>query len=163
MFIRAIAEVSSPTCSSETCLLELPTPSAIPSQLPAKSRQDAVHQAIHLLAIFMNQPRPDGPNDVVDGIFSLDAVEMRVPAEVLRRFKERSPDMPTVQEVVDELERLRHELTGGAPITMDVIRSLPEEALQRLQIACALAVLAGMPRYPAFEEAPPAPEPGGLH
>lgn len=135
----------------------------IPSQLPAKDRQDAIRQAVHLLAIFMHQPKPEGPADAVDAIFALDEVEMRVPADVLRGFRERSPDMPTVQEVVDELERLRMALTGGAPITMEVVRSLSEPALQRLQIACALAVLAGMPRYPEYQEAPPPPAPGAMH
>lgn len=123
---------------------------------PAKDREEALRQAIHLLASFMDPPRPKGPSDAVDAIFAFDSIELLIPAAVLRGLKASGMDIPTGVEVLEELAQLRAELAGDGPLSGDIMASLPKDALRRLQIVCALALLAGIPRYPEFEEAPPA-------
>lgn len=131
-----------------------------PVMYPAKDRQEALRQAVHFLASFMDPPQPKVSPDAVDVFFAFDEIELVVPAGLLRSFKDSGLEIPTGAEAFAELASIRAELAGGGPLTREIMASLPEISLHRLQIVCALALLAGIPRYPEFEEAPPA---AGMH
>jgi hypothetical protein len=128
-----------------------------PSQLPAKDREEAIGQAISMIASCMNAPAPAEPADAVDSAFAFDEIEMAVPGELLRTIKAAFEELPTPQQAVALLEKVRSDFAAGGPLTGDVMRGLSKEDLRRVQFACAIALMAGLPRYPQYEEAPPPP------
>lgn len=134
-----------------------------PSQLPLKDREEALQDAISLLASVLKNPEPRGSIKAVDSIFAFDDIEMTVPGEMLRVLKARIGDPPTAEEALIVLEKARFDFAQGGPLTREVVQSLPEDALRSIRYACAVALLAGLPRYPQYDEEPPPPARGGMH
>jgi hypothetical protein len=134
-----------------------------PSQLPLKDREEALQDAIALLASVLKNPEPQGPAEAVDSVFAFDDIEMMVPGQMLRDMRARIGDPPTADEALIVLERARFDFAQGGPLTREVVQNLPEHALRSIRYACAVALLAGLPRYPQYEEGLPPPSRSGMH
>lgn len=134
-----------------------------PSQLPQKNREEAVRDAISLLASVMKNPEPQGSTEAVDSVFAFDDIEMTVPGEMLRDLKSRIGESPTADEALIVLERARFDFAQGGPLTRQIVEGLSEDALRTIRLACAIALLAGLPRYPQYDEEPLPPPRTGMH
>jgi hypothetical protein len=134
-----------------------------PAQTPLASREQAIGTAVSILASCLNLPKPEGPEDAIDAVFAFDDIEMAVPAEMLRMLRARIGELPTADEARIVLEKARSDYAGGGPLTGEIAQGLSDDALKMIRFACAIALLAGLPRYPTYEEAPPPPAAGEMH
>jgi hypothetical protein len=140
----------------------IPTVFGTPMALPHRVREEALASAVKFLALVLANDRPAPSAAEADAIFPFDEVVVHLPSRFFGKLRDLMPYKPTHEEALARLNAFRDEVCGGQPLTHEAAEALPRPLRERLLSVCAMASLAGIVRFPEFEEAPPKPR-GPLH
>ncbi|GGF62546.1 hypothetical protein GCM10007301_22840 [Azorhizobium oxalatiphilum] len=148
-------------------------PSEVPdicgSTEPTPSRQDAIFEALGLLAAFAKTDLlPLPPEEKAELLwFKFDDIEVPVlAASILPWRQELMDEGYTVERARRRLAFLRDQACGERALTKKVFSRLSEIEQKQIEICCAIAMAMGLPRFSIedgvlsdFERDDPAPRP----
>lgn len=136
----------------------LPRVLGTPAAFPCSSREEAENSALAILALIVGLARENDlkgpPGEAAEAAFAFEGVVLRVPIAMLEALKEKA-GLPDEEYVLARLSEIRQELTDRPWLDLDVAESLGPEAMTRLHAVAAMALLAGIPRWPLPEDLPP--------
>lgn len=132
-----------------------------PKMMPCRTREEAVTAGKEILTMLIQIATSDLvkrdstlPEDVAP--FLLDEVTIYLPLELLDKVK-KTAGTPDDDYVRQRLTEVRQEIGGGHPITKAMVEALPREKFIALQALSAMALLAGVPRWPEIPDSGPVP------
>jgi hypothetical protein len=130
-------------------------PSGVPNVIgqpvayPFGTREEAVDNATHALAVFLrDRDRTPPPLDGAEALFPFDEVIIRMPSETITMMENASDKPFDRVYAMGLLEEIRQELTGGASMTEFMLEQFSREQKARLTVVCALAICSGIVRWP---------------
>lgn len=126
-----------------------------PVALPHRTRAEAMDTAVKILALVLANDRPTPSAEETEIVFPFDGVVVHLPAQSFGKLQDKMPVLPTREQALERLNAFRDEVCGGALLTHEAAQALPESLQARLLSVCAMAMLAGIVRFPEFTEAPP--------
>lgn len=127
-----------------------------PNMYPHETRKEAEEAAVAMLAnLVANAHKPPESSDDAVAVFPFDDVEFKIPAKLLAALREIPGGPPDVDSVLRRLEEVRETCAGGRHLTAEVMEELTKDQQEQIYIVAAMAVLRGIVRFPAYEEAPP--------
>jgi Uncharacterized protein conserved in bacteria len=132
----------------------LPTIIGQPSSMPCETREEAEKAATNMLAALVQQRDKPLPDQVeAEAVFQFDEVYIYIPTEIVASL-ERSgaPDLGYVRQ---RLAEIRKAFAGDGVMTKEVVDRLNDDQMTRLYAVVAMAVAAGIIRWPEPDEAPP--------
>ncbi len=141
----------------------IPEAIGTPVKFPHSSPEEAVEQAVHMMAMLIaDEDRPRPEPETVKAAFPFDDIVVSVPSRILGEIREAMRAMPALPERKDAMERIeafRAEVLGGERLTMERADALSPRDKTRLMSVVSLALIAGIVRIPEWEEEPPPPGP----
>lgn len=133
-----------------------------PVECPHQTREEALAKAAQMLTMVIANDRPAPPAAEAKAAFPFDDLVVHVPSPFIERLRKDVPYEPTREEALESLTAFRDEVCGSKNLTQELADGLSEAAKVRLLAVCTMAILAGIVRFPEFEEKPPPPR-GPLH
>lgn len=138
--------------------LGLPRILGTATALPCATRSEAEQSAVAILAVLIGLARENErkgePQKPGDAVFMLDDLSLRIPIAMLEELV-ATIGMPDTEYVLKRLSEIRQELTDRPKLDEAAVRRLDPEQMASLHAVAAMALLAGIPRWPQPEDAPP--------
>jgi len=131
-----------------------PTIMGTPKAMPCTSRENAVDQAIWILAAFL-QTAADAETSAkeMEAVFEFDSVALNVPVQLIEKMSSAT-EKPTLSYVRHRLDEIRQEL-GTDRITREFVERLDEKRKLGLMSVVLMALSVGIFRWPQTEDKGP--------
>lgn len=134
-----------------------------PTHHPLKTRDEAMAAARGLVELVMSLDlaRDAAPpaSELPDGMaaFLFHGAVVPLPIAMLDALRDQMPFKPDEEYVLDRLDQLTRLLGDPDEVDADKVAAAPPEFVKALIPVAAMALLAGVLRFPQFDEAAPSP------